>query len=387
MFNFMRLPPLRRLMLMKAITGGGSWSTISGNPVSFTARNAPLKQLKVAFSPKQDLHGYDSPWPAGGGANKYGGSVLKSSLLAVTGAAEGSDSNGSFVNIPASTALNDVALFDGFAENTQYTIILKFLPTGAAVANVRVYYTDNTYQGFSSSADGAVATVSYTTTAGKTVAAIKLGYWYTTTSKIYYDDCGIFVGANQLFSPYANECPILGWDSLTVYHSGADTSNPQTISITLGSTIYSGTVDVVTGVVTVTMASVDLGTLTWYRNGTYPIFYAVLTNSKTESGQISTGAMSSQYAIENVAWYQLSDNHMVLFKGLQTAGVNSICVRDDRFPDADSFSAAMNGVQLVYELAEPLTIQLTPQEVESLAGDNTLWSDANQPLTITYRSN
>ena len=50
--------------------GGGSWTTITGNPVSFTARNAPLRKLSVAFSPKQDLHGYDSPWPAGGGVNK-----------------------------------------------------------------------------------------------------------------------------------------------------------------------------------------------------------------------------------------------------------------------------------------------------------------------------
>ena len=49
------------------------WETISGNPVSFTAKAAPLKQLKVAFSPVQDLHGYDSPWPAGGGKNLFGG--------------------------------------------------------------------------------------------------------------------------------------------------------------------------------------------------------------------------------------------------------------------------------------------------------------------------
>ena len=222
---------LKKLMWLKLKGASAVWSTVTGNPVSFTAKAAPLKQLKVAFSPKQDLHGYDSPWPAGGGANKYGGSALKSSLLAVTGATEGSDSNGAFVSIPASTALNDVTLFDGFAENTQYTIILKFLPTGAAVTNVRVYYTDNTYQGFSSSAEGAIETASYTTTAGKTVAAIKLGYWYTTTSKIYYDDCGIFVGANQLFSPYANECPISGWTGVNVwddpYYAGLIEWNQQ----------------------------------------------------------------------------------------------------------------------------------------------------------------
>ena len=55
--------------------------------------------------------------------------------------------------------------------------------------------------------------------------------------------------------------------------------------------------------------------------------------------------------------------------------------------DSETLKSALSGVMLCYELATPLTIQLTPQEVNSLAGDNTLWSDANQPLTITYRSN
>ena len=32
---------------------------------------APLKECKVHFSPVQDLHGYDSPWPAGGGKNLF----------------------------------------------------------------------------------------------------------------------------------------------------------------------------------------------------------------------------------------------------------------------------------------------------------------------------
>lgn len=45
---------------------------------------------------------------------------------------------------------------------------------------------------------------------------------------------------------------------------------------------------------------------------------------------------------------------------------------------------ADNPTQVCYELAEPLTIQLTPQQINSLAGANTMWSDANGDLTVEY---
>lgn len=45
-----------------------------------------------------------------------------------------------------------------------------------------------------------------------------------------------------------------------------------------------------------------------------------------------------------------------------------------------------NPVQLVYELATPQTYQLTPQDVDSLLGDNNVWHDANGNTTANYRA-
>ena len=46
--------------------------TVTGNPASFEASGSgKLLSLSVPFSPIQDLHGYSSPWPAGGGKNKF----------------------------------------------------------------------------------------------------------------------------------------------------------------------------------------------------------------------------------------------------------------------------------------------------------------------------
>ena len=51
--------------------------------------------------------------------------------------------------------------------------------------------------------------------------------------------------------------------------------------------------------------------------------------------------------------------------------------------EATTFGAAMDGVQLVYELATPLVIQLTPTEIQMLLGDNTIWNDVGD-MTLEY---
>lgn len=61
------------------------------------------------------------------------------------------------------------------------------------------------------------------------------------------------------YAPYSNICPISGWTEVNVNHSDADMTNPTTITIDLGQTVYGGKLDVLTGVLTVDRAMVDLG--------------------------------------------------------------------------------------------------------------------------------
>jgi hypothetical protein len=55
----------------------------------------------------------------------------------------------------------------------------------------------------------------------------------------------------------------------------------------------------------------------------------------------------------------------------------------DEYANAEEFKQAMSGVQLVYELATPVTYQLTPTEIETLLGANNIWSDAGN-MAVTY---
>ena len=454
------------------------WSTITGNPVSFTAKAAPLRQLQVAISPVQDLHGYDSPWPAGGGSNKWDEEWEVGSIYDETGAN----------NDNVDTLIRSKNYIPVSAETAYYAQLSN------GNAHIFCYDSEKTYINYIDR----VGSGTFTTLANTAYIRFRLNNAYGTT---YNHDVAInYPSTVTTYSPYSNECPISGWDGVTATRTGKNIfdiesefarlgvtytkdaagwytvdnvaspnlytnhmnlpmmitgsasffydpdrttlPNPRirayrngtgiewgqtvtnktfdsigldwasggnqykltfrldveisetaptayvpynpssrSISITIGQTVYSGTVDVVTGVGEVTMASVDLGTLQWihWKPESFYVFAAPITGK--EHG--SYNFMCSNYAVRTSGGYgQLENGQMV--------GANAneyVYVRDDRFSDTTSFKAAVSGAQIVYPLATPIPIQLTPQEVESLAGDNNLWSDANQPLTVTYRSN
>ena len=57
-------------------------------------------------------------------------------------------------------------------------------------------------------------------------------------------------------------------------------------------------------------------------------------------------------------------------------------------PDVNSLTdfenwISNNTITFVYELAQPITVQLTPTEIETLQGTNNVWSDAGD-TTVTY---
>lgn len=63
---------LKKLIWLRTTALGNAIKTVTGAIVTFvTSKAAPLINLTATLSPSQDLHGYDSPWPAGGGANKF----------------------------------------------------------------------------------------------------------------------------------------------------------------------------------------------------------------------------------------------------------------------------------------------------------------------------
>jgi hypothetical protein len=56
---------------------------------------------------------------------------------------------------------------------------------------------------------------------------------------------------------------------------------------------------------------------------------------------------------------------------------------DHRYSTADDFQSAMDGVQMVYELATPQTYQVTGAEVRTILGGNTIYTDAGD-VSVEY---
>ena len=328
------------------------WETVTGNPVTFNAITPfPLRQLSVAFSPVQEGSGDPSP----DNVRPISGWDLVNVRQTSTNVADGVEVvRGAISGMIGADATSTTRLRTGyiFVSAGTYTIYAK--PDLATV--VRVYDTDKTF--IANEGDGATwhsngRTITFT---GDRYIRLMFSYNMGEQTEIVPSD--------------------LKYLNVSDVH--------RSISISLGSTVYSGYVDVVTGVVTVTMASVDLGSLSWLVNSeTANIFMAKVNgmaiNPDSESRNI--GFVISAYKPSSIVSISINMNDKA---ALRNGGY--VFIRDTSYSDKDVFAASVSGVQLVYELATPIPISLTPQEVQSLAGDNTMWTDAAS-LTVEYRSN
>lgn len=156
----------------------------------------------------------------------------------------------------------------------------------------------------------------------------------------------------------------------------------STYTTSLGQTVYGGTLDMVTGQLVVDKAIVDLGTLSWGMSGSgnTAFFYA----NTASLGVASDITASLNYICENYSIVSVSSGGTAT--GMAFTSASQLRIRDATYSDAASFKTAMNGVQLVYELATPLTYTLTAQQIQTLLGTNNVWASSGKIL-LRYNNN
>lgn len=152
------------------------------------------------------------------------------------------------------------------------------------------------------------------------------------------------------------------------------------------STVYGGTLDVTTGVLTVDRAIVDLGTLSWQvfsasphdRFGTNGLQgLAVIPPTDSTLADI----LCSAYPIDTATHVY---NHVIA--GSVALGANGrLYCYDPSYSTSADFKAAMSGVQLCYKLISPITYTLTPVEVLTMLGANTIYADTGG-TSVIYRA-
>lgn len=191
----------------------------------------------------------------------------------------------------------------------------------------------------------------------------------TTHAQAYYMRVRMFSNVSDVTTVKAS---INYPDTLTTYAPYSGTS----VVIPFGDTYYGGVLDVVRGKLRVTHALVNLGSLTYARDVTEGKIDRYRTNElatliKRGSGVTTLTLISDIFVTnENPVYNRDIDNVMCV---LNSNGYFYISCSG--YTSAANFKTAMNGHQLVYELATPTEIDLTPEVLSTISGDNNVFCD------------
>ncbi|MBO7423902.1 MAG: hypothetical protein J6T99_11045, partial [Oscillospiraceae bacterium] len=154
--------------------------------------------------------------------------------------------------------------------------------------------------------------------------------------------------------------------------------------ISFPSPVYGGEHEAVSGKLMDGWGIVDLGSLAWtLHNNTAnrQAWKALITGIKRHSSwSTTTEAICDSF--KSVSY----NSTWIPYVMAQTAEGNDMyfCVESNAYASAEEFKQAMTGKKLCYPLATPQEIQLTPEQITALLGDNTIWSDADGSMTAVY---
>lgn len=181
-----------------------------------------------------------------------------------------------------------------------------------------------------------------------------------------------------------NVRPISGSTSVTVTISDGETSTTKTTA--LGQTVYGGRLNVLTGELTIDRAIITITSesqfTTFSADSTYGSLVTIASDGKADNSNImsisdmalgisNNDRVSPDYVSLDRCY--IDDNGRVRLRASKDVTIST---------KADMLTRFLNA-QVVYILATPQTVQLTPQEVNSLLGQNNISADTGD-VDIVY---
>ena len=184
-----------------------------------------LVGLKTTFEPKQDLHGYPSPWPAGGGKNKFDYSQATSTAF--------SNNTGVFTNVIADTRENFSFQIQAFNVDTLVTQTLPMTITSTG-RHSQTITIDQPITRLTIKHNGSQQDIRiyypFTTLGTFTISIDVLGYNPTVIGGLSFKNVQIEAGSVATdYEPYSNICEIEGIDSITFNRTGVNLVNPDAL--------------------------------------------------------------------------------------------------------------------------------------------------------------
>ena len=459
-------------------------------------KNKPLKECVVNIEPIQNFHGYDAPWPAGGGKNLFSSEFIYGKNIASDGVITSTSNrsatidpikingNTQYILSYTETGSRGVFYYDindnfisyvGWEDKTVPFIspsnaaYVRFSTQGSAVptnAQLEEGSVSTSYipysnicpitgwtgaqttrcgknQGFLNSTnvassqrstvtyDGGVVHVTSTGTYGRSGYAMKVkpGRQYTLSfeakrgsaavtgiyvnNKIGWSDHRYAIWVAAITESYSAFTVTFTADTDTLFFGiypgkndvddheiyvknfqlefGSESTdyepyNSDIYEIAFPSeagTVYGGVLDLTTGTLTVNKATVDLGTLNWKASSTPNCYFTSTQNVVYKSHDADMAC--SRYKYDGMRGFPpyYGDSGTITAYLTGTGKSRELYVHDDTLTNLEEFTAAMSGVQLVYELAEPVVYRLAPVQIITLLGTNNIWADTGD-ITIKY---
>ena len=344
--------------------------TVSGSIANFPdgADDIPVADLVVDIEPVQSGSGDPSPdnvrpitgW-TGCNVTRTGKNLFNKNIGVTTKKIRGDDGTES-----TSSASGYTNALGGFLPNTQYTISGTLL---ASSQSMRIYYLDERQNWISRSSSISYGYTPYTFTTPAGCRWIQMQYNLASAD---FDTVQIEIGSTVTdYEEYQGTTVNIDWT-------------------TEAGTVYGGSLDVTTGVLTVDRKGVALnGTEEWSATSAESLDIYVLTVSDAVSvanDNTSIQIISDKY--KSVSAYTATHTGR---KANSIAIVSNtrifVTVPSGTYADASAFEAALTNspLQVVYKLATPITYNLTPTEVKTLLGTNNIWADTGD-VDVDYRA-
>lgn len=179
----------------------------------------------------------------------------------------------------------------------------------------------------------------------------------------------------------SNPLPITGLTDVVITVSDSE-SNQTTNTISLGQTVYGGTLNVTTGELTIThgMTTLD-STWNWWKGNTQPANNNCFYTTSFPSMPTTTNAISSHFEqASNTYITDMTDGQFLIGNNngwiFVTYGTSATTTADLQN------WLSNNTVTVCYELETPTTVQLTPTEIKTYATLCTI--NINSNCDITY---
>lgn len=352
---------------------------------SFTDGAEWPMEMEIAIEPVQDLHGYDHPWPGGGGKNL----VNMSTLSGNTGTTISATGNRMTIVADGSMSYQGVLKSSSpvFSAGTYYIKANVVSNANTSLLNGLGFrkVSGNSFVDGSTNLSVGQKEITITIAEDCYLGLIINGSESNRSNTVVIDNL-IISTVDVPFEPYENKCHITGWDGANVNVSPTlDAQDATVYTITFPSsagTVYGGTL---------TVHADGTGELVVYKGSK---LFSELSWTYESQNERMKATVSDAYYDGNVrtSWHKMSHFDAVYDgRTLASVGYNQsyfgsgkeVYVKTQMTSSTD-FASTFANARIIYNLLTPVVYTLSAPQVLSLIGLNQIWADCGNINELSY---